>query len=718
MTNKGWAGLLGLSLIGAAGCASDEGLQSSQLSTFDDAGRVSWAGQAGTAQNETEAIVLALQAANIAPNRALRGPGDLKAWELMIADRQIDELGNVHFKLSQRASGLQVEGSGLNVSLRDGAAYALMGRHFSSEGARTAKPLLWTDAIDASLTRFALTKDELNTTPEVTPLLQWEGGRLVSRIRVDLATDLTQPRIYLDAVTGEITTAYDRMHAGATHSDGELLATDDHGAADVELNTYLDDGTWYMRDASRNGGYDYARTIKTLDVDQCGTGTSLCGGEAKSTDNTWPKAHNNSAHHLTGEVLDFWTAQYGLDSYDNRGANLRVFQMQNSGYDNAYWNGTDSIIIGDGSFTGGSGYYQFLSRGDIIAHELGHAVEGALGPDLLYRAESGALSEATADMSAAYFERWFEAQHYGSDNADWLIGEDAINDGSSYPYRAMRNMANPHEMGDPNTWRGAYWANTEDCSPNASNDNCGVHTNSGPANYAFYLQTEGGSGVNDFGIEYDVAPIGIEDAHAIMFQAVRYHLNEGSDYQSYYDALNASAEELFGAGSDQAACIEDSMNAIGLRVCGNNACESGETADSCAADCSDDVQPTPAPTPEPTHEPAQVDFSTFVSDISISQRAQGRVIYDLWATIEISQVSDSGAEGVTPGAWVTLSIADSRGTHVVEGTTDNNGELTVVEYKARRGETFEVCVLDVDHASNIYNPAFNSETCQTYRISR
>jgi Zn-dependent metalloprotease len=80
-----------------------------------------------------------------------------------------------------------------------------------------------------------------------------------------------------------------------------------------------------------------------------------------------------------------------------------------------------------------------------------------------------------------------------SGTGNWRIGEDITTSGLG-----IRNMQNPNEFSDPDTYEGIYWAST------SGSDNGGVHTNSGVQNFWFYLLCEGGNGVNDNGDSYNV----------------------------------------------------------------------------------------------------------------------------------------------------------------------------------------------------------------------
>ena len=120
-------------------------------------------------------------------------------------------------------------------------------------------------------------------------------------------------------------------------------------------------------------------------------------------------------------------------------------------------------------------------------------------------------------------------------------------------------MSNPNGFGDPDTYLGNGWVPTT-----SGSDNGGVHSNSGVQNHWFYLLTEGGAGVNDDGVAFDVTGLGLEEAAQIAYRNLNVYLQPGS---YYFDArlgtINA-AIDLFGENSQQFQSIIDAWNAVGV----------------------------------------------------------------------------------------------------------------------------------------------------------
>ncbi len=99
------------------------------------------------------------------------------------------------------------------------------------------------------------------------------------------------------------------------------------------------------------------------------------------------------------------------------------------------------------------------------------------------------------------------------------MGEDCwLPAGSS----ALRDMQDPQRLGQPSYYHGTYWYF-------GPNDNGGVHTNSGVANFAYYLLAMGGSGTND-GLSYNIIGIGEPAAAAVALRANYHYHTPGAQY--------------------------------------------------------------------------------------------------------------------------------------------------------------------------------------------
>jgi hypothetical protein len=94
-------------------------------------------------------------------------------------------------------------------------------------------------------------------------------------------------------------------------------------------------------------------------------------------------------------------------------------------------------------------------------------------------------------------------------------------------------------------------------------DEGGVHLNSGIANLAFYLLSEGGQhpkGTTDV----EVGKIGISDAGKIFYRALAAHMNTNTDFLGARVATEAAATELFGAASPEAISVSEAWSAVGV----------------------------------------------------------------------------------------------------------------------------------------------------------
>ncbi len=245
----------------------------------------------------------------------------------------------------------------------------------------------------------------------------------------------------------------------------------------------------------------------------------------KDKDNDWVGVHGDatSVHWFVQQAWDFF--HWKMNHLLSRRICIKVNRPEmNAGAGQALW-GYYSIYVGNvPDFHGPRAL-------DVIAHEFAHLVIGETSA-LVYKNESGALNESFSDIMATVIEHWTEGP-----SADWLVIEDA----TTNPF-VRRSLQNPKAygahidtngqvaLGQPDTYHGQYWYYGPE-------DEGGVHINSGPANYWFYLLTNGGNGTNDLGNSYNVVGLGMDVATKITFFAWTQYLVQSS---VYYDAAQAT----------------------------------------------------------------------------------------------------------------------------------------------------------------------------------
>lgn len=180
-----------------------------------------------------------------------------------------------------------------------------------------------------------------------------------------------------------------------------------------------------------------------------------------------------------GDTYNFYKTILGRNSIDNKGLVMVGSVHYDRKYSNAMWDGTQ-MVFGDGDGTLFNGFTDEL---DVIGHELTHGVVQYTA-NLEYEGESGALNESMADVFGIQIKQWKLKQTAAQ--ADWLIGEGILAKGvKGVALRSMKDPGSAYDderLGGKDPQPGSY-----DNIVVTSDDNGGVHLNSGIPNKAFYL---------------------------------------------------------------------------------------------------------------------------------------------------------------------------------------------------------------------------------------
>lgn len=337
-------------------------------------------------------------------------------------------------------------------------------------------------------------------------------------------------KYFINASDGVIIHCYNK-----TCSDGPVTATAlDLNNIQRTIDSYLDNGTYYLMNVSESM---YNQTsgegvILTLDAKNTSTST-LDYSYVTSLNNTWTNKSAVSAHYNATRTYDYFMNTFGQNSVNGQGGNIisliNVAEDDGSSMENAFWNG-QAAFYGNG----GTNFKPLAGALDVTAHELGHGVVSNTA-NLEYYGQPGAINESYADIFGSMVDR-----------DDWLIGEDITKTAFS-PSGALRNMADPHNMGS----RGNdYWQPKHVSEMYlGSEDNGGVHINSGIGNYVYYL--------------YATA-VTKDKAEKVFFRALKNYLTKTSQFIDFRIAVIQSASDLYGANSQEVAKAKESFTSAGI----------------------------------------------------------------------------------------------------------------------------------------------------------
>ncbi|MGE0566392.1 MAG: M4 family metallopeptidase, partial [Bacteroidia bacterium] len=240
-------------------------------------------------------------------------------------------------------------------------------------------------------------------------------------------------------------------------------------------------------------------------------------------------------------TYDYFFNQHNRNSIDGNGFKLLSYVHYNTNYNNAFWDG-QRMTYGDGN----GSTFTILTALDVCGHEITHGLTSNTS-GLIYSYESGALNESYSDIFGTLVE------NYGRpSNWDWKIGQDMTPSGNG-----IRNMQNPKLFSDPHTYQGQYWYT-------GTNDNGGVHTNSGVSNYWFYCLSAGATGTNDISNSYTVNSIGMINAARIAFRANTIYYTPSTNYANARILSIQAAKDLFGACSNEVIETTNAWYAVGV----------------------------------------------------------------------------------------------------------------------------------------------------------
>ncbi len=471
--------------------------------------------------------------------------------ELQLEKIQEDNFGKTHIRMHQYFQGIKVWASQIFFHYdAEGKLYCVNGNYHPTPNLQKIKyNVAVTEARQKTLQHVSTITTYKELSPWEQKVLEYSEpitekviypyqGKFYVAWHVTVRPNfLERYEYFIDAVTGEVIDYY----KNTTHGDVTTTATDLLGQSRT-IHTYQQGNTYYMIDASRPM-FDAttASFIPNLDKVKGVLVTLIAQNGNKdiyhitSTNNSWTDARSVSSHYNAATCYEYYRTTFNRNAIDGQGGNIisiiNVMDPQTGQQmDNAFWNGK-FMAYGNGN--------QLFSKPlaaalDVAGHEMTHGVIEKTA-NLIYRDQSGALNESIADFFGCMIER-----------NNWLIGEDVAN-GAIFPSGAMRDMSNPHNggnQGDPG-WQPAHMNEFV----NTTQDNGGVHINSGIHNKALYLLA---------------AAITKTKAEQIVYKALTTYLTRSSNFIDARNAMIQAATDIYGANSNETAQVKAAYDAVGI----------------------------------------------------------------------------------------------------------------------------------------------------------
>lgn len=493
--------------------------------------------------------------------------------EFRVKRVQTDELGNFHVRLDQYFQGVPIFGAELVAHTEAGVFTSAAGRYVSTPKLQSTQAQISADrAIQSVVEHIGVNKVKSNWSSLDLQMIggeQFRSKLVVYRVQakgneehlawnIEAYANLISRFIYfVDANTGEVLHSFsaacdiagnhrakDDCHESPTSEgtdcpedvmpvaaltlppppDGPVVGTgNDLFGVNRSFGAWeIEDGTRYLIDAARpmfNGDVasvpfgDMEGVIATYDQ------RSVVDGDLyyiTSTSNVFDDANAVSAHYNTGVCFDYYKNTFNRNSINGAGGTINVIVNVPDGtsggpMDNAYWSGS-SMYWGNGA----EAFTPLAKSLDVAGHEMTHGVVQETA-GLIYENESGALNESFADIAAVMIDR-----------DDWAIGDDIMRPGQSITGK-LRDLSDPHN-GNDDWYQPKYYSERA----TGTEDNGGVHANSGITNYAFYLIASN-------------PEVGKEKAEQIFYKVLRDRLTASSKFIDLRLAVIAEATQSYGA---------------------------------------------------------------------------------------------------------------------------------------------------------------------------
>lgn len=491
--------------------------------------------------------------------------GMLRSGELQVRQTMPDPdvAGRIHERAQQYYRGVPVFSADVTRQLAGGQTVSVFGVLYSGINLDPAPALSAEDALSA-LQRLTGQPPHATEPAELVVLPLASGDYVLSwRLRAMSRYDVSV--YFVDAHNGRIVDQYSDLKTQSAVGRGVGVLGDQK-----KISTQPSGGTYLAIDRLRPpaiGTFDLRGDVNRFYDLFEGRRLLVMSDAASDSDNDWTDGAAVDAHVYAGYTYDYFYKRHGRSGLNDR--NLTITNLVHIVRRQDFATAPDDVIdlylnaayLGGGYMFYGEGlppgyvllpYRQtvdyFSGALDIVAHELTHGVTDYTS-NLVYRNESGALNEAFSDTMAVAVEFMFQPPGTGLEQADYNLGEDVIRPGGT------RSLSNPQSLGQPDHYSKRYIG---------TQDNGGVHINSGIVNNVYYLAIEGGTNRTSGLAVTGVGSGNREQIEKIFYRAFTAMMPAAADFSTARAATIQAARDLYGAGSAAERAIVQGWTAVGV----------------------------------------------------------------------------------------------------------------------------------------------------------
>jgi len=497
------------------------------------------------------------------PAWASRVEDMLRDGRLDLAAIQADTMigGRTHERLAQRHEGLPVFGAEIIRQMNGPAVVSIFGRIFETVSLATTTPALDAGAA-AALAEAAAGPGASAGEPELGIRPTADGFLLVYRVVVRSPFDIR--RYDVNALTGAIAGSLSELRHQSTPVVGKGIGVlSDEKKISTRQSTAGFEAVDLLR-PSIGFTLDFGGSIGRLN-NFLQTFSIFPSDTAFNSSTTWTDGAVVDGHVYEGVVYDYYFKRFGRRGLDDRNtavtsvvhplARSLAFQVSPSTrgtfINNAFYIHPGLMFYGDGDGI----FFDYFAGGlDVVAHELTHGVT-SFTSDLEYQDEPGALNEAFSDIMGTGAEFFHFTPGQGPQKGpNFLLAEDITLVSPGF----IRSLQSPMAAGDPDHYSLRQFIGTP-------TDNGGVHVNSTIVGHAFFLSVAGGtnrvSGISVQGI----GTANIDRMERIFYRAFTFLMGPLSQFIDARAATLQAASDLFGAGSNERAQIQQAWTAVGVQ---------------------------------------------------------------------------------------------------------------------------------------------------------